>query len=194
MSSYCRLNHLSSFRLGLLAHPQPHPSRPPVARPEGTPLAAGQGCLQREALHVVPSTWSFLYLTSSSKIYREAQDLERLKGRYGGSWRSCKPSCLPMPARLFCVVESMVYKKKRNFLHQLPLEKFWTTESSYKHFLYSPWKKLFNSGEEQDGGGVGGHGVHLSAQYIRNTPSDTEVHAKHQLRADRSTWPVEKNI
>ena len=22
---------------------------------------------------------------------------------------------------------------------------------------------------------------------IRNTPSDTEVHAKHQLRADRST-------
>ena len=23
--------------------------------------------------------------------------------------------------------------------------------------------------------------------YIRNTPSDTEVHAEHQLRADRST-------
>ena len=23
--------------------------------------------------------------------------------------------------------------------------------------------------------------------YIRNTPSDTEVHAKHQLRVDRST-------
>ena len=30
--------------------------------------------------------------------------------------------------------------------------------------------------------------------YIRNTPSDTEVHAEHQLRADRRTWPVEKNI
>ena len=30
--------------------------------------------------------------------------------------------------------------------------------------------------------------------YIRNTPSDTEVHAEHQLRVDRSTWPVEKNI
>ena len=30
--------------------------------------------------------------------------------------------------------------------------------------------------------------------YIRNTPSDTKVHAEHQLRADRSTWPVEKNI
>ena len=30
--------------------------------------------------------------------------------------------------------------------------------------------------------------------YIRNIPSDTEVHAEHQLRADRSTWPVEKNI
>ena len=30
--------------------------------------------------------------------------------------------------------------------------------------------------------------------HIRNTPSDTEVHAEHQLRADRSTWPVEKNI
>ena len=30
--------------------------------------------------------------------------------------------------------------------------------------------------------------------YIRNTPSDTEVHAEHQLRMDRGTWPVEKNI
>jgi len=107
----------------LVLTPQPHPSHPPVGQPRGTPSATGQGCLQREALHVVPSTWSFLYLSSSSKIYGEAQDLERLKGRYGGSWRSCKPSCLPMPARLFCVVESMVYKKKRNFLHQLPLRK-----------------------------------------------------------------------
>ena len=31
-------------------------------------------------------------------------------------------------------------------------------------------------------------------EYIRNTPSDTETHAEHQLRSDRSTWPVEKNI
>ena len=31
-------------------------------------------------------------------------------------------------------------------------------------------------------------------RYTRNTPSDTEVDAEHQLRADRSTWPVEKNI
>ena len=31
-------------------------------------------------------------------------------------------------------------------------------------------------------------------EYIRNTPSDTEVHAEHQLRADRSTSPVEKNM
>ena len=31
-------------------------------------------------------------------------------------------------------------------------------------------------------------------RYIRNTPSDTEVHAEHQLRADRSTWPAVKNI
>ena len=30
--------------------------------------------------------------------------------------------------------------------------------------------------------------------YIKNTPSDTEVLAEHQLRADRSTWPVAKNI
>ena len=30
--------------------------------------------------------------------------------------------------------------------------------------------------------------------YIRDTPSDTEVHAEHQLRADRSTWPAVKNI
>ena len=39
-------------------------------------------------------------------------------------------------------------------------------------------KKLLT---EQDGGGVGGSG------YIKNTPSDTEVHAEHQLRADSST-------
>ena len=31
-------------------------------------------------------------------------------------------------------------------------------------------------------------------RYIRNKPSDTEVHAEHQLRADRSTRPMEKNI
>ena len=42
-------------------------------------------------------------------------------------------------------------------------------------------------GGEQDGGGVGGRGVHFSPQNIRNTPSDTEVHAEHQLRADRTT-------
>ena len=30
--------------------------------------------------------------------------------------------------------------------------------------------------------------------YIRNIPSDTEVHAERQLRVDRSTWPVEKNV
>ena len=31
-------------------------------------------------------------------------------------------------------------------------------------------------------------------RYIRNTPSDTEVHGEHQLRAERSTQPAEKNI
>ena len=30
--------------------------------------------------------------------------------------------------------------------------------------------------------------------YIRNTRSDTEVHAEHQLRADSSPRPEEKNI
>ena len=30
--------------------------------------------------------------------------------------------------------------------------------------------------------------------YIRNTPSDIEVHAEHQLRVDRSTLSVEKKI
>ena len=30
--------------------------------------------------------------------------------------------------------------------------------------------------------------------YIRNTPSDTEVHAEHQLGVDTSTWPVEQDI
>ena len=31
-------------------------------------------------------------------------------------------------------------------------------------------------------------------EYIRNTPSDTEVYAEHQVRPDRRTCPVEKNI
>ena len=31
-------------------------------------------------------------------------------------------------------------------------------------------------------------------RYIRNTPSDTEVYAEYQLRVDRSTWPVAKNM
>ena len=40
---------------------------------------------------------------------------------------------------------------------------------------------------EQDGGGLGGQGVYISLHgYMRNTPSDTEAHAGHQLRADRS--------
>ena len=30
--------------------------------------------------------------------------------------------------------------------------------------------------------------------YIRNTPSDAELHAEHQLRVDRSTWSAEKNV
>ena len=36
---------------------------------------------------------------------------------------------------------------------------------------------------------------HISLhRYIRNTASDTEVHAEHQLRVDRSAWTVEKNV
>ena len=30
--------------------------------------------------------------------------------------------------------------------------------------------------------------------YIRNTPSDTEVHGEHQLREDRNTRPAEKDM
>ena len=48
--------------------------------------------------------------------------------------------------------------------------------------------------EEQDGGGVGGRGIHLSPRYIKNTPSDTEVPGEQQLRVDRSTSPAEKNM
>ena len=47
---------------------------------------------------------------------------------------------------------------------------------------------------EQDGREAGGCEEHLSHGYIRNIPSDTEVHAEQQLRVDRSIWPVEKNI
>ena len=39
---------------------------------------------------------------------------------------------------------------------------------------------------EQEGREVSGRGVSLSPdRYIRNTTSDTEVHAEHQLRADK---------
>jgi len=38
---------------------------------------------------------------------------------------------------------------------------------------------------EKDGGGVDVEYMSLLG-YIRNTPLDTEVHAEHQLRADRS--------
>ena len=30
--------------------------------------------------------------------------------------------------------------------------------------------------------------------YIRNTPSDTELLAEHQLRADRTAWTEENNV
>ena len=30
--------------------------------------------------------------------------------------------------------------------------------------------------------------------YIRNAPSDTEVHTEHQLRVDRSTWQMEQHM
>ena len=40
---------------------------------------------------------------------------------------------------------------------------------------------------EQDGGGVGGRGVHLSPRIHQDTPSDIEVHVEYRLRAERST-------
>ena len=40
---------------------------------------------------------------------------------------------------------------------------------------------------EDDGGGIVDVEYISLHGYIRNTPSDTEVHAKHQLRMDRST-------
>ena len=43
----------------------------------------------------------------------------------------------------------------------------------------------------EDGGGVGDVEYLSPHGYIRNTPSDTEVHAEHQLRADRRTRPEE---
>ena len=40
---------------------------------------------------------------------------------------------------------------------------------------------------EQDGGGVVDVEYISSHGYMRNTPSDAEVHAEHQLRPDSST-------
>ena len=39
---------------------------------------------------------------------------------------------------------------------------------------------------EQDGAGVGGCGVHITAWIHQEDTSDTEVPAEQQLRADRS--------
>ena len=47
---------------------------------------------------------------------------------------------------------------------------------------------------EQDGGRVVDVEYISLHGYIKNTPSDTEVQAQRQLRVDRSTWPVQKNI
>ena len=43
-----------------------------------------------------------------------------------------------------------------------------------------------NREEEQEGGEAGGCGEHLS---VRNTPSDTDVIAEHQMRAGRVSDP-----
>ena len=48
--------------------------------------------------------------------------------------------------------------------------------------------------ESQGGRGVGGCRVHLSPWCIRNTPSDAEDLAEHQLRVGRSPWSPERNI
>ena len=47
---------------------------------------------------------------------------------------------------------------------------------------------------EQDGGGVGGCGVHLSPGIHQEHIFRHRNHAEHQLRVERRTWPVEKNI
>ena len=41
--------------------------------------------------------------------------------------------------------------------------------------------------QEQDGTGGGRRGVHLSPRIHQEYTFDTEVHAEHQLRGDRST-------
>ena len=48
-------------------------------------------------------------------------------------------------------------------------------------------KNRKDPGGEQDGGGVDGRGVHLSPWIHQEYTSDTEVHAEHQLKADRKT-------
>ena len=42
-------------------------------------------------------------------------------------------------------------------------------------------------GREQDGGGVGGCGIHLSTRIYQEYTFRHRVHAEHQLRANRST-------
>ena len=56
---------------------------------------------------------------------------------------------------------------------------------------FSPTPQFKSINLEQDGGGVGGRGVHLS---MDTSGIHLQTHAEHQLRVDRSTWPAENNI
>ena len=47
--------------------------------------------------------------------------------------------------------------------------------------------KETEEGREQGDGGVDGLEYISLHRYIKNTPSDTEIHAEHQLRVDKST-------
>ena len=125
------LSHLSCFRLGCFWLTRiPTPATLLWAGLKACPLPQNRAAYREKLVMWFHLPDHFRIWTHQVKYMERPRTLERLKGRCGGSWRNCRPSCLPTPTRLFCVVESMIYKKKRNFLHQLPLEKFWTTESS----------------------------------------------------------------
>ena len=73
------------------------------------------------------------------------------------------------------------------------MSKLWAV-CLYEHHTSKSLVSIFKTLREQDGRGQVDVGYISLQGYIRNTPSETEVHAEYQLGVDRSTRPMGKNI
>ena len=64
------------------------------------------------------------------------------------------------------------------------------TNTTWDHLHVEPREKW----REQDGGGAGGHEVHLSPQMYQEYTFRHRVYAEHHQREYRNMWPVDNNI